>query len=610
VQIAAHDVGRLSRAVAGVAGVAVAVFGALALAVSTDPVSPGTLTASPAPALFPAGLALLLSVLPAPSRAVRSAGRALAGITALLGALAVPEHPAAGVATLLAGLALALLDVRVGRRADAGARYRIADPMVAGAAVIALVALVPRMFAPTFPGGAGPEGLMSPHVAGALLTLAVGTVLARPEAGPLRTAAAAGPGTTIRRLLPLAVAVPVAAALVSALAVRTGISRPAAAISTGAILAVLGVLGLVAYLIRSLEGADRRQRTLVAELHDREEFATTLLQSMNEAVMVLDANHRVIDVNRRWHELAGRPGADPRGSRPDALPPAGTGDWLVHRPDGTEVPVLATMAAVPDAQGAPRAYVATYVDIADRKRAEEALSEHAAELQRSNEQLRETNARLERALAFKNDLTSMLTHDVAQPISSIASLAELLAADWSDLPDDVRHELATKINRNTHRLIKMMNDLQLLFRLDTGSVTARRTPVPLLEVVQQVTDTAAEADVRVGVDEDLSALADRGHLTVVVQNLLTNALTYGQAPVEIRARADGDAVVLEVRDHGAGIPDELLPRLFDRFMRGAGLGLFIVRHLIEANGGSVRYEHAEPHGARLIVTLESASLPA
>jgi len=68
----------------------------------------------------------------------------------------------------------------------------------------------------------------------------------------------------------------------------------------------------------------------------------------------------------------------------------------------------------------------------------------------------------------------------AQPISSIASLSELLAADWTELDEDIRLELATKIDKNTHRLIKMMNDLQLLFRLDTGSVTARRTPVPIL----------------------------------------------------------------------------------------------------------------------------------
>ena len=64
--------------------------------------------------------------------------------------------------------------------------------------------------------------------------------------------------------------------------------------------------------------------------------------------------------------------------------------------------------------------------------------------------------------------------------------------------------------------------------------------------------------------------------------------------------------MLSVRDSGDGIPEELIPHLFDRFMRGAGLGLFIVRHLVEANRGSVRYERAEPRGARLVVSLESA----
>jgi signal transduction histidine kinase len=266
------------------------------------------------------------------------------------------------------------------------------------------------------------------------------------------------------------------------------------------------------------------------------------------------------------------------------------------------------MAAIPDVHGAPRGYVATYVDIADRKRAEETLSDHAAELEDGNAQLREANARLEAALAFKNDLTSMLTHDVAQPISSIASLAELLSADWADLPEDIRLELATKIDKNTRRLIKMMNDLQLLFRLDTGSVTARRAPVPLLEVAESVTtlSNAGDGDVEIAIAEDLLALSDRGHLTAVLQNLLTNALAYGEPPVHLSAVRRGDLVELAVRDCGAGIPAELLPNLFGRFMRGAGLGLFIVRHLVEANGGTVRYEHAEPRGACLIVTLEAA----
>ena len=392
----------------------------------------------------------------------------------------------------------------------------------------------------------------------------------------------------------------------AAIALAAVAGHPAAALVTLVAIAALAVLG---HLVRSLRGAGSRQRRLVDELHDRREFADTLLQSMNEAVMVLDANYHVIDVNRRWRELTGHGIDEPVRLDPPPLPPGGAGrDWLLPRVDGGTVPVLATLAPIPDESGAPRAYVATYVDIADRKRAEETLSEHAAELERGNSRLLEANARLEAALTFKNDLTSMLTHDVAQPISSIASLAELLRADWDDLPDDIRLELATKIDKNTQRLIKMMNDLQLLFRLDMGSVTARRAPVPLLEVAEAVSaaSSAAPGEVEIEIGDDLSALADRGHLTAVVQNLLNNAIAYGSAPIRLTAERHADLVELTVQDNGPGIPNELLPNLFGRFMRGAGLGLFIVRHLVEANGGTVRYEHADPRGARLVVALEAA----
>jgi signal transduction histidine kinase len=362
---------------------------------------------------------------------------------------------------------------------------------------------------------------------------------------------------------------------------------------------LLAAVALAGYLLRTLA-----QRRLLDEMSRRAEFAATLLQSMNEAVMVLDANHRVIDVNRRWRELTGHDTDRPLPLEPPPLPPPAGGDWLMPRVDGTHVPVLATLAPIPDEHGAARGYVATYVDIAGRKRAEEALADRAAELERGNGLLSEANARLATALTVKNDLTSMLTHDVAQPISSIASLAELLCADWTDLPDDTRFELATKIDKNAHRLIKMMNDLQLLFRLDTGAVTARRAPVPVLEVVLAVTTT--EDDVAVEVDEDLAVLADREHLTVVMQNLVGNALAYGAMPVVVSAARRGETVAVTVQDNGPGIAEEQLPNLFGRFTRGTGLGLFIVRHLVEANGGSVTYEQVRPGGARFTVTWEAA----
>ncbi|SDT75951.1 PAS domain-containing protein [Actinoplanes derwentensis] len=596
--IAAHDVGRLSRLIAGCAGATVAVFGALHTSIAE--LTAADLSRTPAVALIPAGIALVLQVMPVAAGNTRlriGASAVFALAAAGVGAATLVSHPAAAVATVLTGLALACLDLRMPTRA--GVTYRVADPLLLGAAIIALVALVPRLFEPAFPPGRGPDSVMPVYLAAPLLALTIGTILARPETGPLHTMDQSGPRVAVRRLAPALIATPVVAALVSAFAARSGASRPVAAVSTGVILAALALLAVLAYLVRSLSDADRRQRHLVAELKDRQDFAETLLQSMNEAVMVLDANYQVIDVNRRWRELTGHEGL-PAESPP--LPPPGTGgDWLLPRADGTDVPVLATMAAIPDAAGAPRGYVATYVDIAERKQAEVALTAHAAELEQGN-------ADLAAALAFKNDLTSMLTHDVAQPISSIASLAELLCADWVDLPDDIRLELATKIDKNTRRLIKMMNDLQLLFRLDTGTVTARRVPVPLLETVEAVRASATgAAEVTIDIDDDLVALADRGHLTLVVENLLRNALTHGAPPVRIRGeRQPGETVRLVVQDSGNGIPQDVLPNLFGRFIRGAGLGLFIVRHLVEANGGAVHYEHASPQGACLLVTLETA----
>ena len=347
--------------------------------------------------------------------------------------------------------------------------------------------------------------------------------------------------------------------------------------------ALVTAIGLTGFLVRG-------------RARPRPDFANTLLQSMNEAVMVLDANYRVIDVNRRWRELTGHAPDEPIRLDPPPMPPEAGGDWLLPRIDGTEVPVLATIAPIAGENGETRGYVATYVEIADRKRAEQALIDRAEELERGN-------ARLAAALTFKNDLTSMLTHDVAQPISSIASLSELLCADWTDLPDDVRFELASKIDKNTQRLIKMMNDLHLLFRLDTGSITARQAPVPLLEVASTVQEDV-ELDIELDIGEELAVLADRGHLTVVLHNLVRNALEHGEPPVVVSGTRQGDTVVLNVQDNGPGIAEELRPGLFGR----SAHGLFIVRHLVEANGGTVRHEQVLPRGTRMVVTWEAAPI--
>jgi len=336
-----------------------------------------------------------------------------------------------------------------------------------------------------------------------------------------------------------------------------------------------------------------------------------LVEAMAPAVVVFDVEGRVVRANPRWYELVGLPTTEALGAVPP-YPWDGAEDHL-RRPDGSLVPVLSTTAPVT----ATGDTVAVYLDITDRRKVEDALVEQNATLERDNEQLRATAQRLERAAAFKNDLMALVSHEMSQPLSSSASLAELLADSWDHIPEDTRLDLTIKIHRNTRRLVGMVNDMLLLFHLDSGTVTARRTPVPVgeaVDVAATALPTGAQLDRRL--DPAVDALVDRNHLEQILTNLLCNAVAYGEPPIEVTSERDGSGARITVTDHGPGIPDEIRQQLFERPVRpkatgtgsgkGRGLGLFIARHLAEVNGGRIWYERAEPHGgARLIVWLES-----
>jgi len=310
-------------------------------------------------------------------------------------------------------------------------------------------------------------------------------------------------------------------------------------------------------------------------------------------VVVVDAESRVARANPRWYELVRRPPAEVLGQ----LPPQ------------VDVPLLSTHAPLPE----PGWSVATYLDVTDQRKTEEALAEQVATLEQANGRLQDTATRLERAAAFKNDLMALVSHEMSQPLSSSASLAELLADSWDQLPEETRLDLTVKIHRNTRRLVGMVNDMLLLFHLDSGTVTARRTPVPVAEVVDVVAaGLPAGAEINTRIEPAADALVDRNHLEQIIGNLLSNAVAYGEPPIEVAARLDADGVLITITDHGPGIAEEIRPLLFERAIRpgsgrGRGLGLFIVRHLTEVNGGRISYEPATPHGARLVVRLESTA---
>ncbi|HEX8731874.1 MAG TPA: ATP-binding protein, partial [Ktedonobacterales bacterium] len=209
--------------------------------------------------------------------------------------------------------------------------------------------------------------------------------------------------------------------------------------------------------------------------------------------------------------------------------------------------------------------------------------------------------REEEANEFKSALLAAVGHELRTPLAAIKGHASTLLQDdvtWP--PDDQRHFLRT-ISDEADRMAQMISNLLDLSRLEAGLLLLRRTPYQLADLVGDATRRlrADEGAIAVDIAPDVpSVLVDGPRIEVVIHNLLANALAYGDAPVRLRARREGDGeALIEVIDSGAGIAAEDLPHVFERFYRashrqsrggaGAGLGLAICKAFVEAHGGRI-----------------------
>jgi signal transduction histidine kinase len=156
------------------------------------------------------------------------------------------------------------------------------------------------------------------------------------------------------------------------------------------------------------------------------------------------------------------------------------------------------------------------------------------------------------------------------------------------------------------RLIEQLLDLS---RLDASSIELDPQPVVLRSALEEIAAATVGdgADmVRVDVDADLAAIVDRLALERIVTNLISNATRYGKPPIVISAQQRDRHVRIAVEDAGEGVPEQLVPRLFERFERGdgqgTGLGLAIAKAYAQAHGGDLLYEPREA-GARFELVL-------
>ena len=228
------------------------------------------------------------------------------------------------------------------------------------------------------------------------------------------------------------------------------------------------------------------------------------------------------------------------------------------------------------------------------------LVEDRVEAQRRTRRLLESRER------WRGALMATLAHDVRAPLSSVTGTLEILEDDPT-LDDRYRPLLAGAM-RQTLRVVKLATGILEVERVEHGALVLDRRELAVADVAEDVRALTQPTNVTVAVDPALTVVADRERLEQVLFNLTNNALRHGRPPVVIDAVRVGGSVEIAVEDHGGGVAGDDIPALFDRFSsadhspQSVGLGLWIVRTLVEAHEGEIRYESPRG-GARFVVCL-------
>ena len=292
---------------------------------------------------------------------------------------------------------------------------------------------------------------------------------------------------------------------------------------------------------------------------------------------------------------------------PGASPPV---EWELRRADGSCIPVEAVSNNLLDD---PRVdgIVVTLRDITDHKTFEEGLK-------RQVEELRELDR-------MQHELVSTVSHELRTPLTSILGHTEMLAdGDAGPITPEQAHVVAV-IDRNSHRLLALIEDLLTMGRVESRGLDLDLGPVDVTELVDGVSEAiqptvAARAQTfTIDLDPGLGGIvADSALLERALLNLLSNAVKFTpeEGTVTLSVRRDGPAMTFSVTDTGIGISCEDQKRLFTRFFRsavatvnaipGTGLGLSIVKQIVDAHHGSITLDSVPGCGTTVAFTIPTA----
>ena len=274
--------------------------------------------------------------------------------------------------------------------------------------------------------------------------------------------------------------------------------------------------------------------------------------------------------------------------------------------------------------------LALAVGVSERRRAEQALDQLNQTLERRIQDrttiLQTTVEQLQELDRLKSAFVGIVSHELRTPLTPIKTLVENLLDGVGGSLSEQQHHYLSRIQANADRLTRMLNELLDLSKIEAGKIELRPTVLSIQELIADVLDVLHPLAQQKSITMEVTSLdgipkvhADRDKLYEVLANLVDNAIKFTPSGgrIEIGTKVLNDrAIRVEVSDTGCGIPEEDLPKIFDKFYRvhslssnhaGAGLGLAIAKGLIELHGGTIGVESTSGKGSHFYFTVPYAT---